>query len=165
MKVMSGTSVPDDVALWVGRFVMYFGYLEFQLWFWYYEIFDDQEKAVKFVDKMLAGKIGATKGAIEGLKMSKEDRKRLLAFLDEVISLAKSRNLVCHNPYFTIEGREGEGKEGAIFGVRQSTINLSTPVAYAQLAEIRGFANDAARLCGESHQLFPLIHAALPSRN
>lgn len=154
-------SAPDEVALWVGKFVMYFGYLEFQLWLWYNEIFDDQEKAVKFVDKMLVGKAGSVKGSLEKLSLSKPDRMTLLGFLDDVIALAASRNLVCHNPYFTVGGREHEGKDGAIFGVRKATINLSSPIPEARLPDIRRFADDAARLCRESHKMFQILQAAL----
>jgi hypothetical protein len=163
-RSLSGMSAPDEVALWVGRFVMYFGYLEFELWLWYNEIFDDQEKAVKFVEKILTGKAGSIKGSLEKLPLSKPDRVSLLAFIDQVIALAASRNLVCHNPYISPGGREGEVVDGAIFGIRSATINPSNPIQEAKLADIRRFADDASQLCRESHKLFQILQAALPPK-
>ena len=165
MKIpLSGTDVPDEVALAVGRFIMYFGYLEFQLWLWFSEVFDDEDRARLFVEKKLGGKVGSMKGALEGLNLKTEDRKKLLSFLERIKTLAESRNLVCHNPYMTIAGGHGERDKGAIFGVRSAMSQLSTDVRKADLADLRRFESDAARLCAECHQLFPILQSGLPPK-
>ena len=163
-KLLSGTDVPDELALWVGRFVMYFSYLEFNLWLWYNEIYDDEEKAKVFVDKMISGKAGATKGGLEKLNMKSSDRKILLEFIDRVLTLAISRNLVCHNPYLTLGGRKGERDRGTIFGVRGLTRDINAPIAKAKIADIRRFAEQAFALCGECHRLFPILQSGLPPK-
>jgi hypothetical protein len=141
---------------------MYFGYLEFQLLVWFNEIWDDEGQARKFIEKMLDGRIGSTKGALEKLNLSKADRKTLLSFLERIQLLAHDRNLVCHNPYMTIAG--GECKKGAIFGIRSATHELGSNVRKANLADIQRFESDAARLCVECHQLFPVLQSGLPPR-
>lgn len=161
-KSISGIDIPDEVALALGRFILYFGYLEFQLWVWFNEVWDDEERARKFVDKMLDGKIGSTKGTLEKLNLSKADRKALLSFLERIQSLAHDRNLVCHNPYMTLAG--GEPKKGAIFGIRSATHQLSSNVRKASLTDIRRFESEAAQLCAACHQLFPILKSGLPPR-
>lgn len=162
-KTLSGVSCPDDLALWVGRFIMYFGYLEFHLWLWYNEIHDSKLKAEEFYGKQLSGRVGSIKDGTDRMTLSKDDRKELKSLLDRFLLLAESRNLVCHNPYITIGGRENEVKNGRIFGLRMATINDTDPIPEASIADVEGFARTAFTLCGDFHRLFGIFQAGLPA--
>jgi len=160
-RLLSGTDIPDEVALAVGRFIMLFGYLEFQLWIWFNEIFNDEQKSKEFVRKQLAGKVSSIKSAIQNLEMKKEDRKLLLSFMCRISRLAESRNLVCHNPYLTIGGEKGNRDNGAILGSRSATLNFGAEIRNAKLPNLIEFEKEAARMCAECHQLFPIIQTAI----
>ena len=163
-KSLSGTDIPNEVALAVGRFIMYFGYLEFQLWLWFNEVADDEERAKDFVTKTLERKVGSVKSALEGLNLKKEDRKRLLGFLESLQALAESRNLVCHNPYMTIAGGYRERDKGAIFGIRSATLQRDPDIREANLSDLRRFESDAARMSAECHHLFLVLQSGLPPK-
>jgi hypothetical protein len=162
MKIsISGTQFSDEVSQLAGRFILNFGYCEFLLLTYYNEIHDDPEKALALLELPLKKRVGKLKGELERLKITTDERKRILDMLDRFDALAISRNLVCHNPYMTMVGRQGEGNCGAIFGVRSAIKETGGAVAVADISDLRRFEQDAARLFVEFHQFFPVLQSGL----
>lgn len=150
-RSLSGLNCPDTLALVVGRFVIYFGYLEFQLWLWHNEFHDDQTKAEWFVDQDFKRKVGSICHWLDGLSMPTNERKALKSVLKRAVELAKWRNLVCHNPYLTIGERQDERESGRVFGIRMATINNSDPIPEASINDIEGFATEALSISEALH--------------
>lgn len=153
---------PDALALAVGRFVVHFSYLEFSLWFWCNEVHDDRAVMREFVTKDFTWKLRALRKTINESTMPSDDRKVFKGLFDRASAMASTRNLVCHNPYFTIGSGENEVHGGAIFGVRKASLEDSPKIPKVRICDVEAHALAATALCEDFYRGLLLLQSHLP---
>lgn len=163
--IVSKPDCPDSLSLAIGRFVVHFSYLEFSLWFWFNEIFNDEAAMRNFVTTEFTEKLRRIRRAIEESTMPAPDRKLLISLFDRAADLAITRNFLCHNPYLTLGSGENEANRGAVFGIRKTSLEKIPKIdtiPKATIPEIEVFASDVAILCEDFYRGLILLQRYLP---
>lgn len=144
---LSGLEPSDELSCWVGKFVIYFSYLEFRLWRLHDILYGGRESMVAFYKLDLPKRVKSIRKGVEALGVTGCKSKPLFAILMDIVALADSRNLVSHNPCLSAIGvREDEYHRNIILGVRKPSLVEGADMPEADVQRIELFARSAFAL-------------------
>ena len=162
---LSGLEPSDELSCWVGKFVIYFSYLEFRLWRLHDILYGERESMKSFYRMDIPGRVRAIKEGVKKLSTFEDSAKELFTLLNEVSGLADIRNLVAHNPCLSAVGvREHEYHRNIILGIRKPSLVEGADMPEADVRKVESLARKAFALGERFNSLLGYVGDDTPFR-